>query len=195
MSILSARKRGALVGVLILTAYAMLAYWITGNRWLGAAADWVAGASVMAIALVLRPVFASCTPGLRRAWLAARLTEGALMGLAGVLLLIPAGVAWHDPVYQYVQVWFFILGAWFFYRLLLASGAVPRLIALWGAWATLALAGVTIAGLAGDEAPVLGLLVVPMIANELFLALWLMARGIAPPDPTSQPRAPASRVH
>ena len=74
---------------------------------------------------------------------------------------------------------FFILGALIFYDLLYRSKIVPRFIPVWG---FIALVLLIIGNLIGEPGmsqefqPVM-LLYLPIVLNELFLAVWLMAKG------------------
>ena len=64
---------------------------------------------------------------------------------------------------------FFILGALIFYYLLYQSKLIPRFISVWG------LIAVAMVPLQYFN---LGLiLVLPMISNEIFLAIWLIVKG------------------
>ena len=103
------------------------------------------------------------------------------MLLGGGLILITSLEPMRADIYQYVHVWFFIAGALFFYILLYRTGVVPRFIALWGGFAVLALTLVVVLTLLGVAWPGLGLLVIPIVLNEVFLAFWLIFRGFSPP--------------
>lgn len=182
MYVFSPRKTGIYVGILILAAYAMLTYSVTGNKPLGVVTDLIAGLAVIAIPFLMRPLFAPAHPGLNAAYMAARFIEGALMLAGGALLMTPAGAPLRNQIYESVQVWFFIAGALLFYLLLYQTRAVPRFISVWGGLAAAGLLLVTLASLFGVNLLVLNLLVLPMILNEVFLAIWLMAKGFTPPE-------------
>ncbi len=177
---LSTRKRAGLVGGLILLAYAMLTYTITGNRPLGIATDLLAGGAVIAIPLLMRPLFGGAgNSGLNTAYMAARFIEGGLMILGGLVLFSPAAEGVRTVIYEKVHIWFFILGALLFYLLLHRTRIVPRYISVWGGVAAVALLLMTLLGLAGVTSPLLGVLVLPIVLNEIFLAVWLMIKGFA----------------
>lgn len=187
MPTLSLKTRGMLVGIGILAAYAMLTYTITGKPLLGAITDLIAGLSVIGIAVLMWPIFA---PGhralaqghraLAQAYLAARLCEGGLMLAGGVFILLPGFESWRNLIYQYVHIWFFVVGALLFYVLLHKTQAVPSFIAIWGGLGALGVLIVAGASLLGIEHPAMIALVAPMILNEVFLAIWLMTKGFAP---------------
>ena len=74
---------------------------------------------------------------------------------------------------------FFILGALVFYYLLYRTEVLPRFISIWGFIASLfliALNGLLYSGI--DAGIIVNLvLALPIIANEIFLALWLIVKG------------------
>jgi len=74
---------------------------------------------------------------------------------------------------------FFILGALIFYDLLYRSKILPRFIPVWGfIGVALLIVGNLIGepGMSQEFQPVM-LLFLPIVLNELFLAIWLIARG------------------
>jgi hypothetical protein len=54
---------------------------------------------------------------------------------------------------------------------------VPRFISVWGGLATLALLLVTVIKLFGVQYAPLDALVIPLVLNEVFLAMWVMVKG------------------
>jgi len=72
----------------------------------------------------------------------------------------------------------FILGAILFYSLLYRSRLVPRFIAAWGLIAVVLLtaANVVAPDITQGFEPAM-LLYLPIAANELFLAIWLLMKG------------------
>ncbi len=175
---ISNRPRAALVGVLIIAAYFMLTYTITHHKIAGVVTDLIAGFAVIAIPFLMLPIFKSDTnKALINGYMIARIIEGLLMLIGGIFILMPSLEAYRNTLYEHVQVYFFIAGALLFYILLYRTRAVPRFICVWGGLATLALFAVTMLGLFGIKAPMLDVLVAPMILNELFLAIWLMVKG------------------
>jgi hypothetical protein len=91
-----------------------------------------------------------------------------LASAATLLLALRAGSA------SVLVVIFFCIGALLLYSLLLRARIVPAFIAVWGlvAAALIAAANILPAGL--GLTPVLAL---PIIANEVFLGIWLIAKG------------------
>lgn len=98
---------------------------------------------------------------------------------AGSLLL--AGRAW---AFQMVTVGL-VMGALAFYTMLYRSRLIPRFISVWGlvgAIAVLVTALLEMFGVSPGPLEFLGLL---MLANELFLGVWLIVRGFNRPSPSA----------
>jgi hypothetical protein len=75
---------------------------------------------------------------------------------------------------------FFIAGALMFYSLLYRSRLVPRWICVWGlasALPYLASGLLVLFGAAGSGSTVEFVLILPMLVQEMFLAVWLIAKG------------------
>ncbi|HGG65691.1 MAG TPA: DUF4386 family protein [Rhodobacteraceae bacterium] len=173
---LTNKQRAVSVGTLILLAYTMLTYTITGNKPLGVATDILSGLSVIGIPLLMWPIFRA-HKALNMAYMAARFGEGVLMVAGGLFILSPALEPYRNGIYEHIHIYFFILGALFFYALLYRTRAVPRFISMWGGLATLALLLVTVIKLLGVQYAPLDALVIPLVLNEVFLAGWLMVKG------------------
>ncbi|RKR13061.1 uncharacterized protein DUF4386 [Maribacter vaceletii] len=178
MNSIITRHRASIIGVLILAAYSMLTYSITKNITLGIVTDIISGLAVIGIPLLLLPFFKTeKNKKLTSLYLVCRTIEGLLMILGGVILIIPSLQGYRDIIYRDVQIYFFIFGALLFYILLYRTLIIPRFISIWGIIATLALFIVTIFKLFGIEVEILNALVIPIILNELFLAIWLIIEG------------------
>ncbi len=175
---ISNRQRAALVGVLIIAAYLMLTYTITNHKIAGVVTDLIAGLAVIAIPFLMLPIFQSAqNKTLNYSYMATRIIEGLLMLIGGIFILLPSLESYRNVLYEHVQVYLFIAGALLFYILLYRTRAVPRFISAWGGLATIVLFVVTMLGLFGIKSLLLDFLVLPLILNELFLAIWLMVKG------------------
>ncbi len=80
-------------------------------------------------------------------------------------------------IYDDIQIWPFILGAFTFYYLLYQSKLIPQFISIWGFVGTAVLAITTGLKLFGQSFPLLDYFLILIITNEVFLAIWLMAKG------------------
>ena len=175
---ISNRQRVSLVGVLILLAYSMLTYSITNNKILGVITDIISGLAVIGIPLLLFPIFNTKeNKRINIAYLVSRFIEGILMLIGGILILNPSLESYREIIYRDIHIYFFIIGALFFYLLFYRTRLIPRFISVWGIIATIILFIVTIIKLFGVDLNILNALVLPMILNELFLACWLIIKG------------------
>lgn len=178
MTTISNKQRSIATGILIIAAYSMLTYSATGNVPLGVITDIISGLAVIGIPLLLFPYFN--IDGLEKlnvAYLASRIIEGMLMIIGGLFILNPSLVSYRDFLYIHIHIYFFIAGALFFYILLWRTQIIPSFISIWGIVATLLLLIVTIMKLFEVDLPILNVLLIPIIINELFLAFWLMVKG------------------
>ena len=180
------KLRAVWVGALILLAYSMLIYDVTGNIPFGAAADILSGLAVIGIAVLMFPLFRaknSASPHttgnniMNYAYLISKWGEGLLMIVAGFCVLSPSTRDYRSLIYGNIHVYFFITGALLFYYLLFRTRLVPRFLSVWGLGATVVLLLVTGLKLAGIESVILDALLMPMIGNEVILAIWLMVKG------------------
>jgi len=79
---------------------------------------------------------------------------------------------------QVLATIFFILSALIFYYLLYQSKLLPRFISVWG---FIAVALVTAGNVLGISLSIIGLIFfLPIMSNEIFLAIWLIVKGFNP---------------
>ncbi len=176
--ILTDQRRATFVGILILLAYSMLAYTVTGHKLLGLFTDIVSGIAVITIPVLMFPLFdVRRYRWLNYGYMISRFIEGILMIIGGILILVPSLEDYRDQIYADIHIWFFISGALFFYFLFYFTRTIPAFISVWGIAATLLLLISTILNLFVEETMLLQLLLLPIILNEVFLAIWLMVKG------------------
>jgi len=159
--------------------------------------------AVLGIAVGMFPVFKSHGEGLALGYVALRIIETAVLVVAVIspLALIPLSQAYlaagssdasslqaagalllavRAQLAGLLVPIFFGAGALLFYSLLYRSRLLPRFISIWGliavvlllAWNLLEAFGMSI-----DAGMVFGL---PIILNEIFLGIWLIAKGFNP---------------
>lgn len=173
-----AKRRAVLVGILIIAAYTMLTYDITGSKLFGFITDEISGLAVIGIPLLLYPLFkGSKNKWTKFAYVSSRIIEGLLMLIGGFVLILGMDDSIRAIIYGDIHIWFFIIGALTFYLLLLETGIIPKFVSIWGLIATGLLFVITVLGLFGIESTYLSILLLPMILNELFLAFWLIFKG------------------
>lgn len=165
------------VGILILVAYSMLASVVTNNKWIVMLLDVISGLAVIGIAAIMYPYFkvASKTPAL--SYLILKILEGALMIISGILFLNNSTQYLRGEIYNSLQLYAFIGSSFVFYYLLSVSKLVPRFISTWGTIAIFVLFVNTVFKLFGVSIEVLEYMLILIITNEIFLALWLIIKG------------------
>ena len=174
----SNKQRASFVGILIFAAYAMLTYSVIKSIAIGVITDIVSGLAVIGIPFLLFPLFnAGKNKKLNKAYIISRFLEGLLILIGGVLILFPSLEKYRELIYSDIQIYFFILGALFFYMLFYRTRAIPIFISVWGIVATILLLATTILKLFGIESQELQMLFLPVALNELFLAVWLIVKG------------------
>lgn len=174
---LSHKTVAVLVGIFILTAYGVLLAEFGIPAFAVMIADVISGLAVIGIAILMLPYFKSESRPVTGLYLVMRIVEGTIMVVAGIFWLFPSLQHLKDPMYNYIHIWSFILGAAFFYYLFLKTRLIPRFISIWGLIATSFLALTTVLGLFGVKSDILNAFLVLIITNEVFLAVWLMVKG------------------
>jgi len=167
---------------------------------IGVLLELVNGIAVVGIAVFMFPLFKKYSEALALGYVAIRIIEAvtviaAVVSALALLALSQEYVKAGAPDASYFQAigasflaarahWvslmlgiFFSLGALLFYYLLYQSKLVPRFISVWGfigaalilSWNLLEMFGLSVsAGL---------ILALPIILNEIFLGIWLIAKG------------------
>lgn len=171
------KKTAITVGILILVGYTMLGGGSGDAHWLTLFLDVISGLAVIVIAVLLFPFFKVSNKQLSWGYLIMKIIEGALMIAAGILFMSDSSREWRAWIYNYPQAYVFIVSAFLFYILLLKTKLVPRFISIWGIIACCTLLIANVLGLIGISSTVISALMVPIFANEIFLAIWLMIKG------------------
>ena len=176
----SNRKNAAIVGILILIAYAVLANAITESKIIVMLSEVISGIAVIGIAVLMFPIFKPRSKKLTLSYLFLKAIEGALMIIAGIffLSLNVSLFEARDPIYV-IHTYIFIVSAFTFYVLLYKSKVIPRFISVWGLIAAVLLLIANLLEISIDTLPVILLAIgySPIILNEVFLAIWLMVKG------------------
>jgi len=169
----------------------------------GGLCEFVNDACVIGIAVLLFPLLKRAGEGLALWYVGLRIVEGVMyaVGVASVLgiasfakdSVVSGDVASLESGRGVLIGLFdgagtmatvaFMVAAIMLYILLLRSRIVPRFIAIWGLIAVplVAVVNVIAPDITDASGPVM-LLVVPMITNELFLAGWLLFKGLRVPE-------------
>ena len=172
---ISTRSKAVYVGVMILLAYGVLISSMTQAKVPVLLADVISGLSVIGIAVLMYPLFKVFNKAISQVYLVLRYLEGILMVIGGFVFLVSPNI--RGMIYDNVHIYVFILGAFVFYYLLYLGKLVPRFISIWGLIGTATLALSTGLKLFGQSFQMLDYLLVLIITNEIFLAIWLMVKG------------------
>ena len=117
-----------IVGILILVAYSMLVYDITKNMTLGIITDVVSGLAVISIALLMFPIFNTAQNKIMNySYLVCKSIEGILMIIGGIFILNPVSEGYRAIIYKNIHIYFFTIGALFFYILFYGHKLFPNL--------------------------------------------------------------------
>jgi hypothetical protein len=179
---MSPKRTAIIVGILILVAYSMLSAAIIKTRWLVTLFDVISGLAMIGAAVLMFPFFKISSRKLSFGYLYLKILEGALMIAAGIFFLSDSLQGWRGWIYDYPQTYEFIISASLFYILLFKTKLVPRFISVWGLIACCALLMASVVGLLGVNSPMVAVLTIPIITNEVFLAIWLMIKGFNLPE-------------
>jgi hypothetical protein len=177
---ISSKRRAFITGVLILIAYGVLVSVITQIKVFVMLADVISGLAVIGIAILLFPILRIYDKLLSASYLYLKLFEGILMIIGGVLFLFDSQQVLRDWIYDGAHLYAFIASGFIFYYLLYISKIIPRFVAIWGELGILSLLVMTVLKLLGQEYPTLNALLLLIITNEVFLAIWLMVKGFNP---------------
>ena len=175
----SDKRTARIVGALILIAYIVIFSAIFDSPAATLVFDLITGAAVIAMAVLLYPVFKPVQGSL------AILYSG-IKGIDGIVICAAAffpilGFAeLHTHVYTYDIYLFatgFLILSYLFYR----SRLIPRFIPVWGMiGSVLMLVSVAVTMIMQNQLIPEYISHLPVIANELVLAVWLIVKGFSP---------------
>jgi hypothetical protein len=174
------RRNAVIVGVLILVAYSMLGSGNPDAKMLGMLLEVVSGAAVIGISLIMYPLFKQYNENLSRWYIIFRVLEGLLMVITGALFLSNNTqlLAIRDSIWT-GHAFVFIAGAFTFYYLLYISTLIPRWLSGYGIIASILLLIANLLEFA-QIIPSMMILYLPIISNEVILAIWLIVKGFNP---------------
>jgi len=173
----SNRKISIVIGVLILTAYSILGTNNSDSKILGMFFEVISGFSVMGIAVLVFPFLKPFGKKISLWYIFLKNIEGILMIGAGILFFIytPSSLEVRYQIYL-VHGYIFALPALMFYYLLYKSKLIPRWLSIWGIIASIILVIVNLLELI-EYGCKLEILYLPIVLNEVVLALWLIFKG------------------
>ena len=175
----SSKKTPRIVGVLILLAYALLGSNNPEQKVMGMFLEAISGFAVITIAILLFPLFKPHNNKASFWYLISRFIEGGLMVIAGILFLAnsPQLLGIRDTIYL-GHGYIFSVAALIFYYLFYISKLIPRFISIWGIVASILLILVMLLQVT-KIIPESMIFYLPIISNEVFLAIWLIVKGFS----------------
>jgi hypothetical protein len=174
------RKTAIIVGVLILVAYSVVGSGNPEAKILGMFLEVISGLAVITIAVLMYPLFKPYNKKVSFWYIVFRSIEGGLLIVTGILFLshntilleIYSGI---HAVHGYI----FAIAALIFYYLLYQSNLIPRWLSAWGVIAAILLILVNLLEVTGIISELM-ILKLPIVLNELVLAIWLIVKGFNP---------------
>jgi len=159
--------------------------------------------AVVGIAVLMFPLFQKVQAGLALGYIGLRLIEAIMQVASDVIPLsmltvsqeyVATGmmdasafqavgavlIAIRTTLVGTMLAIFFGLGALLFYSLLLRSKLIPRWISVWGLIGALLILTWNVSAALGFQWSAGMILALPMILNEIFLGIWLIAKGFSP---------------
>jgi hypothetical protein len=180
------RRTAIIVGVLILVAYSVIGSGNPEAKILGMVLESISGLAVITIAVLMFPIFKPYNKKASFWYLVSRSIEGGLLIVTGFLFLSynPSLLEIHAGIHT-GHGYIFAIAALIFYYLLYQSKLIPRWISVWGAIAAILLILVNLLEVTGIISGLM-ILYLPIVLNELVLAIWLMVKGFNPSAIKSQ---------
>jgi hypothetical protein len=174
------RRNAIIVGALILFAYAVLFSAVIESNIVAMLAEALSGIAVIIIAIIMYPLLKPYNKLVSLGYISGRTVEGVCMIITGILLLSTS--VYFTNIYD--QIWLlhgfiFAIAALIFYYLLYISKIIPQWLSVWGFIASILLIIVNVLEITHLITPSM-ILYLPMISNEVVLALWLIIKGFNP---------------
>ncbi len=177
----SRSRTSKIVGVLILAAYCVLGSLFLESLTIVVLLELMSGAVVIAIAVLMLPLLKPWNKRITLGYLAAKVIEGGLMIIASILLLSDSSffLGIRDLIYM-SHAYIFIMASMLLYYLLYRSKLLPRFISVWGVIALVSLLIGNLLETAGNTHPMIKLFYPLIMLNEVFMGIWLIAKGFNP---------------
>jgi uncharacterized protein YhhL (DUF1145 family) len=177
----SNRKTAIIVGALILIAYCVLGSLFLESKIIAMLLELISGAASIGVAVLIFPILKPVNKNLTLGYTAVKIIEGVVYIVAGILLfsqiIKPETHVWINEYHVYIFGTAFLMLSYLLYQ----SKLVPRFISVWGIiGSTVLLLATLINMIALGPAIPFFFSHLPVISNEIFLAVWLIAKGFNP---------------
>ena len=166
------------MGALILIAYSVLFGGDLESKIIVMLLEVISGVAVIGIAVIMFPILKPHNKRLTLGYVVCKIIEGVLLIIAGIIFLSHSTslLDVRDRIYV-SHAYIFILGALIFYYLLYQSKLIPRFISVWGVIACILLLVGNLLEIMDLNPEMLIFLYLPIMLNEVFLAIWLIVKG------------------
>ena len=180
------RKTAIIVGALILIAYSMVGSFYLGSLIIIMLLELISAAAMIAMGFLMFPILKPHNKNLALGYVVCRIIDGLIFIIAGIILLpliITAGASDSSTLILEVRAWIYIIvdytfgiGFLILSYLLYQLRLVPRFISAWGIIASTWMLAAVLLNLLSPVIP-FEISHLPMILNEVFLAIWLIVKG------------------
>ena len=183
------RKTGRIVGVLILIAYGVIGSFLSESKIFVMFLELISAAAIIAMAVLMFPVLKPINKNLALGYAVIKTIDGILIIAAAVMVLSssPLLLEARDWIYEYGTYLFgigFLILSYLFYQ----SKLVPRFISVWGLAASIVfLVSILLNMMFLSSKIPMAISHLPIILNELTLAIWLIVKGFNPSAIASEP--------
>jgi len=182
----SQRKTAIIVGALILIAYSMVGSFYLESLIIVMLLELISAAAMIAMGFLMFPILKPENKNLALGYVVCRIIDGLIFIIAGIILLpliITAGSSDSSTLILEVRAWIYIIvdysfgiGFLILSYLLYQLRLVPRFISAWGIIASTWMLAAVLLNLLSPVIP-FEISHLPMILNEVFLAIWLIVKG------------------
>jgi len=178
----SNRKTAIIVGALILIAYGVLGSFFLESLIIAMILELISGAAIVGMAVLMFPILKPHNKNLTLGYVVVKIIDGVLIIIAAIILLYSSTLLLEVRDWIYVNSTYlfgigFLILSYLFYQ----SKLIPRFISVWGLIASILLLASTLLNMMAPS-PVIPFIFshLPVILNELFLAIWLIVKGFNP---------------
>ena len=182
------KKTARIVGVLILIAYGVIGSFLSESKIFVMLLELISGVAIVGMAVLMFPILKPHNKNLTLGYAAVKVIDGILIVAAAIMILSssPLLLGVRDWIYEYGTYLFgtgFLILSYLFYQ----SKLVPRFVSVWGLIASMVFLASTLLNMMvlSSEIP-MAFSHLPVILNELTLAIWLIVKGFNPSAIASQ---------
>ena len=175
----SYRQTARIVGALILIAYGVLGSFLLESDKIVMLLELISGAAIVGMAILMFPILKPYNKNLTLGYVVVKIIDGVFIIAAAIMLLSSSTLLLQvrDGIYVNSTYLFgvgFLLLSYLFFQ----SKLIPRFISAWGLIASVLLLVSTLLNMMvySLEIPFF-FSHIPVILNELFLAVWLIVKG------------------